>query len=492
MQTRFVLKYHRSIKELFPNLEHPIERHPLAYRLETMDSPIKNIDELLSGMLDGMLTEAESFDLEREMEKNPSLRGHLDVLANLKRSLSSGRARVLLRPDFASLVTLTAQKRASEMGEKAPDWLASSRQFQEIQTPKSQIAFPLRRWIYAGALSLAATLLIVFLSIPKSDRQGIVDIPGIPGIPDIASTQGTMAEASIVEPQLGAKELLDGKAQSDLLVASDDKVPVRENMPIESIVSIPLPEANAQVVKESFNQLVDADIKKEDTTPVDPAVKPKAASPSKQKAFLLLVLDVSIDPQAVENRTLERILEKYNIVYTDDLVVNDEQLRLLEESQVVGNVENVKRLVENSNIRESNIRDAIDIKTAEKVADTEEKMGVMFLRSTAKKLDLAMRDIINQFEDFPEFTLNFAADDSAKMLVAQLSSIQVADGSSGFASRLSLKSDRGNNSPFASAAKQGKPMSKVSREKYKGGMNLALPEQDEMSYSLLLLRPAKK
>ncbi len=469
-------------------MEHPIERNPLAYRLEPMDSPIKNIDELLSGMLDGMLTEAESVYLEREMAKNPSLRGHLDVLANLKRSLSDGRARMVLRPDFASFVTLAAQKRASEMGEEAPDWLASSKQLQ-IQTPKSQISFPLRRWIYAGALSMAAMLLIVFLSIPKSDRQGIVDIPEIP---EIASTQGTMAEASIVEPLLRAKELLDGKVENDLLVEADYKSSVRENKPVESIVPIPLFEADAQVVKESFNQLVEADIKKEDTTPVDSVIKPKATSPSKQKGFLLLVLDVSIDPQAVENRTLERILEKYNIVYTDDLVVNDEQLRLLEESQVVGNVENVKRLVQNSNIRESNIRDAIDIKTAEKVADAEEKMGVMFLRSTAKKLDLAMRDIINQFEDFPEFTLNFATDDSARMLVTQLSSIEVADGSSGFAGRLSLKNDRGNNSPFASAAKRGKPMSKVSREKYKGGMNLALPEQDEMSYSLFLLRPAKK
>ena len=172
--------------------------------------------------------------------------------------------------------------------------------------------------------------------------------------------------------------------------------------------------------------------------------------------------------------------------------INERTSKLLEESQVVGNVENIKRLVENSNIRESNVRDAIDIKTAEKVAHAEEKMGVMFLRSTAKKLDLAMRDIINQFEDFPDFALNFATDDSAKMLVTQLGSIQVADGTSGFAGRLSLQNDRGNNSPFASAAKRGKPMSKVSREKYKGGMNLALPEQDKMSNALFLLRPAKK
>ncbi len=467
-------------------MEHPIERIPLAYRLETMDSPFKNFDELLSGMLDGMLTETESVELEREMAKNPSLRGHLDDLTNLRRSLRGGRGRYSLRPDFASFVTLAAQKRASEMGEEGPIWLASSEHVQKTLAPKLQIAFPLRRWFYAGALSLAATLLVVFFSIPKSDRQGIVAIPE--NVPD----QRTIAEVEKVKPHQGGKELLDERVERDLLVEADSKAHVQENNAVESIVSIPLPKVDEPILRESVNQLVDVDTNREDRTPVDSAVGPKSTSPSKQKLFLTLVLDVSIDPQAIENRTLERILEKHNIVYTDDLVVNDEQLKLLEESQVVGNVENIKRLVENSNIRESNVRDAIDIKTAEKVANAEEKMGVMFLRSTAKKLDLAMRDIINQFEDFPEFALNFATDDSAKMLVTQLGSIQVADGTSGFAGRLSLQNDRGNNSPFASAAKRGKPMSKVSREKYKGGMKLALPEQDEMSNALFLLRPAKK
>ena len=34
-----------------------------------MDSPINRIDDLLSGMLDGMLSEDESIELDREMVK---------------------------------------------------------------------------------------------------------------------------------------------------------------------------------------------------------------------------------------------------------------------------------------------------------------------------------------------------------------------------------------------------------------------------------------
>ena len=91
-----------------------------------MDSPIKNIDELLSGMLDGMLSEADLVDLKREMADDPSLKGRLDDLAVLRRSLFSSRSTSSLRPEFASSITLAAKRRAAEMGSNAPAWLASS------------------------------------------------------------------------------------------------------------------------------------------------------------------------------------------------------------------------------------------------------------------------------------------------------------------------------------------------------------------------------
>lgn len=459
-----------------------------------MDSPIKNFDEMLSGMLDGMLTEAESVELDREMAKNPSLTGQLNELANLKRSLSVGRDCCSLGPDFARSVTRAAQKRASEMAESAPAWLVSSNHFQKTLSPKSRDLPRSRRLFYAVVLTLAASLLCVFLSVPKLDPQALVP-QGIVAIPESDPTQEKMATYEKVE--LNAKDLLDGKVESDLLVISDDKpadnkpiVPAIK--PLESVVSNPLTQPDAPVVKDIVSQLAESDRKTEDRTKVDAIPKQKTNSEWLKNFTFTLVLDVSIDPQAVENRVLERILEKYDIVFTDDLAVNDEQLKLLEESQLVGNVDNIKRVLEYSNIKDAKIRDAIDLVTAEKIANAEEKMGVMFLRSTAKKLSLAMTDVINRVEDFPEFTLNMSDDKSAKILVTQLSSIRVAEGSSGFASRLSLNNDRGNNSPFASSAKRGKPMSVDRRENFKGGMNMVVPERDEMSNALFLLRPAKK
>jgi len=459
-----------------------------------MESPIKNLDELLNGMLDGMLSEADLVDLKQEMAKDPSLQGRMSELIVLRRAVLSGRSTQSLRPDFASSVTLAAKKRASEMGDDAPAWLVPSRtteQFQKSLSPRALDSVPLRRWSYAG-LALAASLLFVFLAIPQAKRQGIVNVPDV--VPNVIPDVGAMATSDPeyvpddqTANQTGSTELASNPGTSNPgkseLVTSDPGTSNSvasnpERAPTESVASrlpvdnSPKLDANTDGV---FGPVAPA------TTVANLGQRPSDIRGSRNgnavalsqevsdksvanpKLYFTLVLDVSIDPQAVENRTLERILEKYDIVSTDDLIVNDEQLKHLEESKLVGNT-----------------------------ANFEEKMGVMFLRSTAKKLDLAMVDIINRFEDFPEFAMDVTNDRSALLLVNQLGSIRVAEGISDTASRLLLAKAPGRNSPFATSARRGKPMDNASREKFKGGAVPANPVRDEISYALLLMRPAKK
>ncbi len=436
-----------------------------------MESPIKNLDELLNGMLDGVLSEADLVDLKQEMDKNPSLQGRLNELSVLRGALQSGRSTQSLRPDFATSITLAAKKRASEMGHDAPEWLVPPNtipQFQKSLFPIAPIARnsdPSRRWSYAG-LALAASLLCLFLALPQAKRQGMVRVPDTVDevIPDVGAmatndpekdpddqTADPTRSIQLSERQSGFYR--EGEAPAEpmpssagaslslpLALASDPVASNPERAPTESVASR-LPVDNSTKLDANIDGVVAAN----------------------QKLYFTLVLDVSIDPQAVENRTLERILEKYDIVSTDDLIVDDEQLKHLEESKLVGNT-----------------------------ANSEEKMGVMFLRSTAKKLDLAMVDIINRFEDFPEFAMDVTTDRSALLLVNQLRSIRVAEGISDTASRLLLAKAPGRNSPFATSAQRGKPMDNASREKFRGGAVLVNPVRDEISYTLLLMRPAKK
>ncbi len=445
-----------------------------------MESPIKNLDELLSGMLDGVLSEAELIDLKREMANNPSLQGRLDDLSLNRRALVSGRSTQLLRPDFASSVTLVAKKRASKMGSEAPEWLIPSKTsalVQKARSPRALDSVPSRQWVYAG-LALAASLLIAFLALPRADRQGMVRVPDV--VPKVDS-MATNDPGSVPEEQT-AKPLTTTQIASTPVatnpVATNPVASTPEPAPTDSVASR-LPVDDSSKLDANIDRVLDPSAPS--TTVANLSQRPSDIrgprngnavelpqevsdkSVPNPKLYFTLVLDVSIDPQAVENRTLERILEKYDIVSTDDLIVNDEQLKQLEESKLVGIT-----------------------------ANSDEKMGVMFLRSTAKKLDLAMVDIINQFEDFPEFAMDVTTDRSALMLVNQLGSIRVAEAISDTASRLLLAKAPGRNSPFASSARRGKPMDNASREKFKGGVVLANPARDEISYALLLLRPSKK
>ncbi len=444
-----------------------------------MESPIKNLDELLNGMLDGVLSEADLVDLKQEMAKNPSLNGRLNELTVLRRAVLSGRSTLLLRPDFASSVTLAAKKRASEMGADAPEWLVPPRtteQFQKSLSPRALDSVPLRRWSYAG-LALAASLLFVFLAIPQAKRQGIVNVPDV--VPNVIPDVGAMATSDPeyvpddqTANQTGSTELASNPGASNPVASNPERSPtesVASRLPVDNSPKL---DANTDGV---FGPVVPSstvanlgqwpnDIRgSRNGNAVALSQEVSDKSVANPKLYFTLVLDVSIDPQAVENRTLERILEKYDIVSTDDLIVNDEQLKHLEESKLVGNA-----------------------------ANFEEKMGVMFLRSTAKKLDLAMVDIINRFEDFPEFAMDVTNDRSALLLVNQLGSIRVAEGISDTASRLLLAKAPGRNSPFATSARRSKPMDNASREKFKGGAVPANPVRDEISYALLLMRPAKK
>ena len=455
-----------------------------------MDSLITHIEQLLSGMLDGALSEAESVELNAEMAKDPSLEAHLESLRVSRRALGSGISAKALRPDFAKSVTVAAKKRALEMGDNAPVWLVSSDSAEPIQKAVSaqKTALPSitestqrRRWLYAGGLSLAATVLFLVFSLPKSERQAIVSLPKVSApesgvfAPVDEKTTANVSEFGVTDPE--TSKLLEPKP-TELLAQSE----IQSTTPAQSKGMPSLPSSN---VTESVAVLTP-------TTEAVPLPEPKSTSPSspkkKQNVTYTMLVDFSIAPRALEEKALEKILEKYGIVYSDELVLNDDQLKILEESNYVGNMEKTKKLLEPFKIDENRIP------TIAQKQNAEEKMGVMFLRSTAKTLGMAMTEIFQSVDLFPDCALEISTDNSARQLVAQLSSIQVAESAVGIAKRLSFEGAKGN-SPFASSATRGKSMSPASRAKFKAP-NLASPnqaqDQAELSNALFLLRPIKK
>jgi len=440
-----------------------------------MDFPNQNIDELLSSKLDGVLSAVDAEVLTSAMAKDPSLSEVLGELEDAKKLLVSGRSTKKLRANFSTSVVRSAQKRGAGMGESAPAWLLG------IELGESKLSSLIkiseqdrsRRWLGAGALALAATLFLVWLAVPSTMRNEIASVreqsfvEQNKGEPSSTNVNSSVIAANPIGVELG--HVAKTEVPNALFPIDSSKFDLNKDRGLNSsgpVIVAPVIVAPV-IVAESDSGILEAKRAEEaQGTPI--AYADPAKTEAKEKLFYTMILDVSIDPKAVENRSLERILETYNIVYTDDLVIDDSQLKSLEESRLVGGAS----LVGGDSL--------------------EEKMGVMFLRSTAKKLDLAIRDIINRFEDFPDFALDITTDSAAKMLVKQLGGIQVAEGSDGFARRLSVGKASGDSSPFASSMRRGKPMPLASRSTYKGGMISESSQNDDLSNVLFLLRQAKK
>lgn len=438
-----------------------------------MEFPPSTIDELLSGILDGALSEGEALELTRAMTADPTLQSRLDELSHSRTALLKGRSRGRLGSDFSSKVTELARSRAKTMGEDAPEWLRSkpNETVRELAPKNSHVARPdkarpdkarpeearpeearkiaLRPWLYAGALATAALFVFVFASIPKTEPDGSLAVN--------PNEKLRFQESDKPEQDFTPRAFLDSTMLSD---ASDsEKSASQRDAPKDSVTKVDSP---AIVERLPTNP-----------TSLDEPVQPDslaATQPSNQNpgqdtlsdipkdSMLTMVLDITVDKLAIENRALESIFKKYGIVYVEDLVIDADQVKSLEDSRLV-----------NAN-----------------VDDTSEKIGVMFLASTMEKISLAITDISDQYKDFPECSMDMSFDKSAGLLMKQLSGIKVHEEASGVVQRLLPPNSNGKAPSFtASLRKAGtKRLKKLPLQTNSSVLQ-------ERSYFLLLIRSAK-
>ena len=424
-----------------------------------MEFPPTNIDELLSGMLDGALSEGEARELTRAMIADPTLQNRLDELSHSRTALLKGRSRGRLGSGFSGKVTELARSRAMEMGKDAPEWLRSkpnepvrSSEFApdvaRANVARANVARPnvarkleLRPWLYACALTTAAIFVLVFASVPKTepDKLGVLE-PYRPE-QDLIPWKGLLPDTT--PPSL--------EKDNDKSFAQRD--PPKDSSP-----------TNPTFPDGEFWADSNPDPKPPNLNPgqVDPS------SPSK-KFFFTMVLDITVDKVALENRALESIFEKYGIVCANDLVIDADQLKALEDS----------KLVDSTNGATSELDDSANgVKS--------EKIGVMFLGATGEKLRLAMTDIFDQDKDFPDFSLDMSFEKSAELLVKQLSGIKIDDEASGVVQQLLPPDSKDTARSFSTS-----PRKAGAKRLVKLPSPSLLSDSLEKSYLLLLIRSAK-
>ncbi|MEQ1824466.1 MAG: hypothetical protein ABL921_00900 [Pirellula sp.] len=421
-----------------------------------MDATPPNIDELLSGMLDGVLSEGEIRQLEGAMKVDPTIQVRLDELALLRTALLHGRTKGRLSPNFARSVTEQARKRAVEMGQEAPSWLLEDEldKINDAPLSVSQSTY-FRPVVYSLVLGAAAVFAFVLFIWQGEQRQGL--ITNVPGIEELIKPS----------EKDSARDLLANELSPELDPNAVPKPNVPESVTPESsrIVEIQpktesseRPEANSVLPRNqpipSIEKPSFADSKPTIEQGTRNSVSPRLDAVMPAIPFFTLVLEISVDPIARENKALEGVFDRYGIAYADDLAISPEQLTALEDSKLI----------------------ATD--------NAGEKIGVLFVRSAGLKLNQALTDIIAQTKDFPDVGLNMSADRSAALLVKQLGNVAVSNGSADFAR--SLTADR----TFTAGANR-KTISARDISLKSPATAILLQEQKQAVNALILIRAAK-
>jgi hypothetical protein len=418
-----------------------------------MKSPHPTIDELLSGMLDGVLSDDEVRQLEDAMSADPSVGKRLDELSRLRTGLLSGRNRSRLGPEFANKVLKLSQARAIGMGSECPAWL-NSRQGEStraiLKKPRVAGRTSTPRWVYGVVLTSAAVFCLVYASLPGRDEQR--------NFAELAWPQDEAATEAIEHRDDSGSLLSATPPGRDSHETAVPEVSVAKSEPSNKMVPSNTETASNSAVPllpENSSEVANSGSKAD---PNQNTAKPALDSPNKK--WFTLVIDLSIDKVAIENQALVSILKRHGAVYAEDLILNAEQLAALEDSQFIGRANAVES----------------------------EKMAVMFVRAPLEKLSLAIEEIGDRYKDFPEFEMDLAYDNSVSLLIKQLSGIKVAEGKNGVVLNLSPPQSSRSSLPFtASVRKPGM----FSRETLKKGASELFPESQEMAYVLLRFRAAK-
>ncbi len=441
-----------------------------------MTSQPPDYQELLSGMLDGMLTSAEVAALERLMQENPALQQQLDELAALRSSLLRGRPTGRLPKNFAARVVNGASERASEMELDSPSWIPSVMERTPPPAPKLEPSYRQRVWIPVAAAVAATTIAILAVVIPRGpDPIPVALLPPFdistnvqPGGDGTKDAEVTGAEAALdalnhlaeaskegelpgneelekgMSPEAGAVAISPNKVEESTLLTQGG-ASMSLPLPTAPVPDVPVPVVPAPAV---------AGVERE--APAPSAVANAQTKIPSETPFMLMAIHVSVDAVAAENGALHTILGQHDIVTADDLAISEKELGLLLSTGLANSISD----------RGSNI---------------------YFLKGYARNLAGAIEDICHQYKDFPEFSFNIVMDDSAQKLVEQLEEIGVGEAPT-VAAKLGVKTAEGLASTFGRGETRFPPLSEKRRSEFASSKLVPKIDLNPVTHMLLIVR----
>jgi anti-sigma factor RsiW len=330
--------------------------------------PSQPIEELLSGFLDGELSEEERLQIEALLTAEPSVGARLESLRQLQADLRQVPQK-RLSDDFSARVIEAARRQAIAsqlpadhhvLVENRPS-LPNSHGF--FWTSPARFASTLA--VMAASILLIAFLANQFLSLG-------------PGGEEVAISGAEAARKVESEQLLTGNPLLDSQAAVHSQAASDSDLAMNEQ-PTAGVPSV------AELAGDSRLSV------------------PVRSSPGSKKAMaqagfqVLLVYDFKVTQAAWDANVLGTILENSGIHWTSPIFASEDVTRSLEETRSI--------------VRSSSDREEVD----------EEDVAIVFVSASARALDQAIGEIWQRSKDFPFTALDMAFDRPDQDLLQKLS-----------------------------------------------------------------------
>jgi hypothetical protein len=377
------------------------------------------IEEWLSGMLDGALTEQEQRQLDLAMQNDPSIAESLEQMAELRRSLLRGRSVGRLGPDFSKRVVQAAQRQAAQL-DAPPAWVlpgAPNARAPEGQEP-SEDSEPLWSETYSEVQRPVPEALDIH---PVGRRQKAI-VRGLMGSHEEPQREPETIRGRLVRVWLPSLAVVAGLCV--LFLALPRSGPTDPSQTGSVVSPMPLNVPNDPTSQEIFvpdrslAQLPGADPAKTQlpaTEPTDNGLnnglnagsKPPfvAGAPGVQKdksvagAKLILVAEIEVDPQAEQDGMLSQLLEKYEIVFSADVSLSKIDFDTLVASKVIKNpVVDPALKVDGSSV-------------------------CYLVKSNPKRLDSFLTDVEKQYLDFPSYRLNLSTDPKVYEMMEHLAGV---------------------------------------------------------------------
>jgi hypothetical protein len=388
----------------------------------------EHLDELISGYLDGELSQPESQELEEILQRDSEAARRLRLMQEARKALTES-SNYRLPDGFAARVIAAAKREAEQQKLPSTHPIRLAQQRDHVpdndssysSTPSLEPASVRRanaassgsdsdrsmeRWKWTTFAAAAVVLLIAsvwWANQSSNDQDQGSNLVQNEPLPNNGNQLPTELEPSIVE---GAN------APDAAQIATSDNKPTDDlNQPPQEVP----PRDGTLAAAQSNNSNVAVNDNAGDTkspspmTPTTPELnntemlKDLASSPDvKLDSFnMLMVIDVNLTPEAWENRTFSKILAEYGISYERPVIADEALSKSLEAGSLVA-------------------KSSSDKPTGPAEGEVAEDVHLVFVQARAARIDMAIKDVFERVEEFPNLYFDLSLDAPCQDVVARL------------------------------------------------------------------------